>query len=81
MNLQELGNEYFKQYKILMEKVAEIKKQYAKASPEVKRKNRIRMKELMSTALYLKQTAEKLMNYYEKSARRYTKNEEKHTES
>ena len=70
MELKELGEEYMRQYTALMEKVTEIKKKYDTASPEMQRKSRIRIKELLSTAIYLKHTAEKLINYYEKSKRR-----------
>ena len=80
MDLKELGEEYMEQYNALMEKVAVIKQQYDTASYEVQRKSRIRIKELISTAVYLKQTAEKLINYYEKSKRR-CRYEEKHVES
>lgn len=80
MDLRELGEEYMSQYTVLMNKVTAIKKEYDNASPEVKRKCRIRLKELMSTATYLKHTAENLIFYYQKSKRRYT-NEKKHIES
>ena len=77
MELKELGEEYMKQYTVLMDKVAEIKMKYDTAPPEAQRKSRIRIKELISTAIYLKHTAEKLINYYEKSKRR-SSNEKKH---
>lgn len=80
MELKELGEEYMRQYTALMEKVTEIKKKYDTASPEMQRKSRIRIKELLSTAIYLKHTAEKLINYYEKSKRRYPY-EKKHFKS
>ncbi len=80
MNLTSLGEEYMKQYTVLMTRVAEIKAKYDTASPEVKRKSRIRLKELMTTAAYLKKTAEKLINYYEKSKVR-CRYEKKHPES
>ena len=43
MNIQELGKEYKVQYKALMERVAQIKREYDTACPEVQRKSRIRM--------------------------------------
>lgn len=80
MDLKELGEEYMNQYTLLMNRVAAIKKEYDNASPEVQRKSRIRLKELMSTAAYLKHTAENLIYYYQKSKRRYN-NEKKHVKS
>ena len=79
MDLKELGEEYMSQYTVLMNKVTAIKKEYDSASPEVQRKCRIRLRELMTTAAYLKHTAEDLIFYYQKSKRRYP-NEKKHTE-
>ena len=80
MNLRELGNEYMTQYTRLMDRVAEIKAKYDTAPPEARRKSRIRIKELMSTAAYLKRTAEKLINYYHKREVRY-RNEKEYFES
>ena len=81
MNIQELGKEYMERYEILMEKVSRIKQEYDSACPEVQRKSRVRIKELMSTAIYLKKTAEKLIGYYEKKSTRRYINEKKYTES
>lgn len=78
MNLKELGTEYMQQYERLMERIAEIKKQYDSATPEIKRKSHIRIKELMTTATYLKKTAEKLIGYYDKKNKRRYWNEKKH---
>lgn len=81
MNIQELGKEYKVQYKALMERVAQIKREYDTACPEVQRKSRIRIKELMTTAVYLKKTGDMLINYYEKRAARRYINEKMHIES
>ncbi len=78
MKLEELGKEYSNQYNLLMKRVEEIKKEYDNATPEIQRKSRIRIRELITTATYLKHTADKLLSYYNKTAVRRKANETKH---
>lgn len=64
MTLEEMGNEYNEQWKALMERILQLRKNVEGLKPELKRKQLRRIYSLMDSAAVCKRSAEKLTNYY-----------------
>ena len=64
MSIEELGQEYLLQYKTIMERIKEIKQKNCNVCEEEKRLANLRIKELYSVALHLKEVGDMLVRYY-----------------
>ena len=64
MSIEELGQEYLLQYKTIMERIKEIKQKNCNVCEEEKRLENLRIKELYSVALHLKEVGDMLVKYY-----------------
>ena len=64
MSIEELGQQYLLQYKKVMERIKEIKQKNCNMCEEEKRLANLRIKELYSVALHLKEVGDMLVKYY-----------------
>ncbi len=70
MSLEELGQEYLQQYKTIMQRIAEIRRRGKNLGGEKARLDRIRIRELLATAVHLKEVGDRLISYYDKRGRK-----------
>lgn len=64
MTLEEMGNEYNEQWKVLMDRILQLRENAKGLKPELQRKQLRRINSLMDSAAVCKRCAEKLTNYY-----------------